>query len=141
MKERLNILLIKSFDDNLSQTEQDELNKGLIDYPELLKEKEELILIRKKLQSQTYGFQYGFSNKVMRRIDELQQSSQNIQLFFINQLSNLFRKWVAPIGAMSIALIVISLYFTDGFSSLKTVIGINEITIDDAMTLSAFNYK
>lgn len=141
MKERLNILLIKSFDDNLSQKEQDELNNGLIDYPELLKEKKELISIRNKLQSQTYGFQYGFSNKIMRRIDELQDSSQNLQIFFTNQLSNLFRKWVVPVGAISIALIVISLYFTDGYTSLKTIIGINEITIDDAMTLSAFNYK
>lgn len=141
MKERFKILLFKSFDDNLSQTEQNELERGLIEYPELLKEKEELISIRNELQSQTYAFQYGFSNKVMRRIDVLQQSYQNRQLFLTHQLSNLFRKWVVPIGAISIAVIVVSLYFTDGISSLKTVMGIHEITIDDALTFSVFNSK
>lgn len=135
MKEHIKILLIKSFDDNLTQKEQDELQKGFADFPEILQEKKELSLLRNVLKKQTYSFHYGFSDKIMRKIEASRfLPEQNMQDYFAAQLNALFRR-IAPVGIIAIAIIVIALYFTEGSASVKALIGINDISFNDAITL------
>ncbi len=77
MIKKLRKLLLMSFDNNLTQKEQEELKKGCEDFPELVKEKEELSSLMNVLQKRTYSFQQGFSSKIMREIESL--SSLTIQ--------------------------------------------------------------
>lgn len=139
MNEYLKLLLIRSFDDNLTQKEQEELQNGFADFPELVQEKEELSLLRNTLQKQTYSFHYGFSTKIMRRVEAFQQK-YNPQDYFVTQLNKLFR-WMAPVGTIAIMGIVIALYFAEGSASVKALIGVNDISFNDAITLSSYNYK
>jgi len=141
MKEHLKQLLIRSFDEPLTQSEQNELQQGLIDFPELIQEKEEISSLRNILQKQTYSFNYGFSDKIMRKIEASQPATeQNLQDYFAAQLSILFR-WIAPVGIAAILLIVVALYFSEGPASLKALIGANDYSFNDAITLSFYNYK
>lgn len=141
MNEHLKLLLLKSFDDDLSHNEQEELEKGLADNPDLRQEKEDIYLLRKTLRNQDYSFQSGFSGKIMRKIEAGRVSSdQGTPDGFAIQLYKLFR-WVAPIGTAAIVIIFLSLYFGEGPSAIKALIGLNDLTIEDAITLSVFNYK
>ena len=141
MKEHLKQLLIKSFDEDLSPKEQAELQKGFEDFPELLQEKEDILLLRNALQKQTYSFHFGFSDKIMRKIEASHSANeQNLQDYFAAQLSTLFR-WIAPVGIAAIVLIVVALYFSEGSASFKTLIGANDFSFNDAVTLSFYNFK
>jgi len=141
MKEHIKQLLIRSFDETLSPSEQDELQQGFIDFPELIQEKEDISSLRNILQKQTYSFNYGFSDKIIRNIEASQPAAeQSMQDYFSIQLSILFR-WIAPVGVAAIVLIVAALYFSEGPTSLKTIIGANEYSFNDAITLSFYNYK
>lgn len=139
MKEHLSQLLIRSFDDNLSQKEQDELQKGFasrIFGTELAQEKEALSLVRNALQKQSYSFHYGFSEKIMRKIEASRiLSEQNLQDYFAAQLNKLFLRWIAPVGTVAIVILVITLYFTENSAS------VNNLSFNDAFTLSIYNYK
>jgi hypothetical protein len=142
MKEHLKQLLIRSFDDNLTQKEQDELQKGFADFPELVQEQEALSLVRNALQKQSYSFHYGFSEKIMHKIEASQfLSGQNLQDYFVAQLNTLFLRWIMPVGTVAIAIIVITLYFTEGSASVNTITGVNDLSFNDAITLSIYNYK
>lgn len=142
MKEKLKLLLIRSFDDNLTQKEQEELQKGFADFPELVQEKEEISLLRNTLQKQTYSFHYGFSEKIMRKIEAPRfVSVQNLEDYFAVQLNKLFLRWIAPVGTVAIVIIVITLYFTEGSTSVNAITGINALSFNDAITLSIYNYK
>lgn len=139
MKDHLKELLIKSFDDELTEKENNELQKGFVDFPELLLEKEEISLLRNTIQNQKYTFNYGFSDRVMRKIESLSTNKQNLQDYFTSQLSSLFR-WVAPIGIAAILLIVITIYFTQDSVYINAISGENNLTLNDAITLTFYNY-
>jgi len=136
MKEHLKQLLIRSFDDNLTQKEQDELQKGFADYPELVQEKKALSLVRSALQKQCYSFNYGFSEKIMHKIEAAGfLSTENLQDYFAAKLNKLFFRWIVPVGTVAIVILVITLYFAENSTS------INNLSFNDAITLSIYNYK
>lgn len=138
MKEYLKQLLIRSFDDKLSQKEQDELQKGFAKFPELGQEKEALSFVRNALQKQSYSFNYGFSEKVMRKIEESQYlSGQNLHDYFTTQLNKLFLRWLMPVGTVAIAILVIALYFTEN----SATVNVSNLSFSDAFTLSVYNLK
>jgi len=140
MIKKLRILLLKSFDNNLSQKEKDELQKGFADFPELVQEKEDISLLRDVLQKRTYSFQQGFSNKILREIESLSSSTvQNPREYFETQLILLFR-WVVPVGTAAIILFLITVYLTQGSISVNTITGIENLSFSDAITLSFYNY-
>jgi hypothetical protein len=140
MIKKLRILLLKSFDNTLSQKEKDELQKGFADFPELVQEKEDISLLRDVLQKRTYSFQQGFSNKILREIESLSSSTvQNPREYFETQLILLFR-WVVPVGTAAIILFLITVYLTQGSISVNTITGIENLSFSDAITLSFYNY-
>jgi hypothetical protein len=140
MIKKLRKLLLMSFDNNLTYKEQEELKKGCEDFPELVKEKEELSSLMNVLQKRTYSFQQGFSNKIMREIESLSSlTTQNPREYFEAQLILLFR-WVAPVGTAAIILFLITVYLTQGSISVNTITGIENLSFNDAITLSFYNY-
>ena len=64
MIKKIKKLLLKSSDNNLNRREQETLQKGFEDFPELLREKEELSSLMNVLQKRNYSFQHGFSDRV-----------------------------------------------------------------------------
>jgi hypothetical protein len=140
MIKKLKKLLLKSFDNNLNQREQETLQKGCEDFPELLREEEELSSIINVLQKRTYSFQHGFSDRLMRKIETLSQiANPNPREYFETQLSLLFR-WVAPVGTATILLFLVAVYLTQGSISVNAITGIGNLSFSDAITLSFYNY-
>jgi hypothetical protein len=140
MIKKLKKLLLKSFDNNLSHKEQEALQKGFEDFPELVKEKQELSSIMNVLQKRTFSFQQGFSDNVMRKIESVSSlAGQNPREYFEAQLSLLFR-WVAPVATVAIIFFLISVYLTQGSISVNAINGIGNLSISDAITLSFYNY-
>ena len=133
-------LLLKSFDNNLNQGEQETLQKSFEDFPELVKEKEELLSLMNVLQKRTYSFQQGFSDRVMMKIESRSQIAiPNPREHFETQLRLLFR-WVAPVGTAAIILFLIAVYLTQGSISVNAITGIGNLSFNDAITLSIYNY-
>jgi hypothetical protein len=140
MIKKLKKLLLLSFDNNLSHKEQEELKKGCEDFPELVKEKEELSSLMNVLQKRTYSFQQGFSNKILGEIESLSYLMlQNPREYFEAQLILWFR-WVAPVGTAAILLFLIAVYMTQGSISISTITGIKNLSLNEAITLSFYNY-
>lgn len=140
MIKKLKKLFIKSFDDNLSLKEQEELQKGFGGYSEIEQKKEELSSLIRVLQKRNYSFQPGFSEKIMHKIESVSSLAiPNPREYFEAQLNLLFR-WVAPVGTAAIIIFLISLYLTQGSISVNTITGIENLSFNDAITLSFYNY-
>jgi len=140
MIKKLKKLLIKSYSNNLSYKEQDELQKDFARFPETVQQKEELSSLIQILQKRNYSFQPGFSGKIMREIESLTSLKKpDPREYFETQLSLLFR-WVAPAGTAVIIIFLISLYLTQGTVSVNAITGIDNLTFNDAITLSFYNY-
>jgi hypothetical protein len=140
MIKKLKKLLIKLYDNNLSHKDQEELPNGFAAFPELAQEKEELSSLIQVLQKRNYSFQPGFSEKIMRKIESVSYFAiPDPREYFEAQLNLLFR-WVAPAGAAVIIIFLISLYLTQGSISVNAITGIDNLTFNDAITLSFYNY-
>jgi hypothetical protein len=140
MKNKLKKLLLKSFDYKTNHKDHEKLQKGCNNFPESVKEKEELSSLMDVLQKQSYSFQQGFSDRVMRKIEIISSLAvTNSREYFDAQLSLLFR-WIAPVGMAAIVLFLIAVYITQGSISISAITGIENLSFNDAITLSFYNY-
>ena len=128
--EDLKKLLLRSYDDELSLTEKEALEKGLAESQELRDEKAAIESMRKTLGNFTPEFETGFSDRVMQQLESI-KSRTSLPIYSI------FKR-VALSGAAAIIALLISIYYTDGSLSLDALYGLYEYAPDEA-AVSFFN--
>jgi acetylglutamate kinase len=83
-------LLYRSFDSELNQSEQKKLDKALENSKELKSHKEEMLKMRNSLKSENpQNFGYMFADKVMGKINKLDEKSIDEQYF--DSIISIFR--------------------------------------------------
>ncbi len=91
MKDKLQEILYRSFDEKLSLEEELQLNAALMRSEELREEKNNILKIRKKVSSNKHiTFNEGFSDRVMDKIKTLKQGNSGEEFF--NSLFLTFKK-------------------------------------------------
>ena len=81
-----------------------------------------------------------FQIELMLKIETMSQIAiPNPREYFETQLSLLFR-WVAPVGTAAIILFLVAVYLTQGSISVNAITGIGNLSFNDAITLSIYNY-
>lgn len=128
--EDLKKLLLRSYDDNLSPTEKEALEKELLESQDLKNEQVAIESMRKTLGNFTPEFEAGFSDRVMQQVE-------NIDFKTSIPIYSVFKR-VALSGAAAIIALLISIYYTDGSLSLDALYGLYEYAPDEA-AVSFFN--
>lgn len=128
--EDLKKLLLRSYDDNLSPTEKEALEKELLESQDLKNEQIAIESMRKTLGNFTPEFEAGFSDRVMQQVE-------NIDFKTSIPIYSVFKR-VALSGAAAIIALLISIYYTDGSLSLDALYGLYEYAPDEA-AVSFFN--
>jgi len=123
-------LLLRSYDEELSSTEKEALEKGLAESQDLRNEKTTIESIRKMFGSVSPEFEAGFSERVMQKVETI-ESKNSLPIYSI------FKR-VALSGAAAIVALLISIYYTDGSLSLDALYGLYEYAPDEA-AVSFFN--
>jgi hypothetical protein len=124
--EKAKEILLKSYDEVLSENEKRELSQALETSETLRREKEILDRVNQDLSEWEAGFAPGFAERVLLRIAG--------ETPFVFQ--SVFRA-VALSGVAAIVLILLSVYFMDGSLNLDSLLGINGYAPDLGM-LSIF---
>ncbi|MBI3135552.1 MAG: hypothetical protein HYZ14_12820 [Bacteroidetes bacterium] len=120
MDEKLNDLLVRSFDQDLTPDEQAELDNALQNSEELRLEKEQLLSLRSLISNTSISPGQNFSSEVMDRIAENNFSTGTISLF----------KKIAYAGAASIIILLGSHLLSGGSLSLESFLGIESVSAD-----------
>ncbi len=118
-------ILLRSYDDTLTNEQQQQLARALDTSPELQQEKEELDRLRHEMASWQPDFHPGFTELVMQRIAGETFAFRSV-----------FRA-VALSGVAAIVLVLLSVYFMDGSLNIDSLLGINGYAPDLGM-LSMF---
>ncbi len=138
-------LLLRSFDEDLSPQEQQQLQKALKESAELRQKKRELeeveALLRNADMTTTIPF---FTGKVMTKIEDL-HSTQALSLMdeFALSLSRIFPK--VALSSLSLLLVLTAgLYLSEGNLSSNTLLGTSDISsellVSDDDYLNDFNF-
>ena len=122
-------LLIHSLDNELTPAEAKQLEEALANSPELRQEKERLLEIRAMFGAAKMEQDHTFVNKVMMRINQAKKPSFN------NVIVNLFPK-VAAACVLLFLVTLIGIYITEGTLSTDAIMGIEEMSVEDALTIT-----
>ena len=130
MKRQFLDLILKSYDEELSETERKNLERALADSAELRQEKERIEEIRNQITANTkQSFSEGFADRVMNRISE--KGPQRESDLFFESLFSVFR----PVAIA--ALLLIGVFITYNMTatediSLKGAYAIADVYVEDA---------
>lgn len=127
MDSQLLNLLIESFDRDLNATEQDQLNKALLVSPELKAEKDKLIAMRSMFSNVSISEDDTFVTRLKERLS-LDRQTENS---FNAKVVHLFPR-VAAACMIIIAALLMSVYVGEGTISMDSLMGVQDITIEDA---------
>ncbi len=132
----LSQLLHRSFDEALTAEERDRLERALALSKELRTEQRILSALRSKISSlQKRQFSPLFAQRVMREIDKHRRTIDESVYDFSLSLMFSFRK-IAVVGAILILLLLCGNFLSDGAFSLDKALGLQQVTLEDAWTLS-----
>jgi anti-sigma factor RsiW len=138
MEKRLKKLLYRSMDGDLSPKERSRLEQALRSSPDLRREKTELEGMRGLLEtSRASGFGPGFSDRVLRRISDLEKPvSLPVDSFNAN-MKKLFARIAVAGAAALLALTLYNLSVGDRFSE-EEVMFASETTFSELQNLPLF---
>ena len=123
-------LLYESFDRNLSNREQDVLDKALADSIELQSERTHIIEMREKLSnSNEQKFEPFFADRVMTKVRE--SHNQNDSNEFFEGITLLFRPVAIAATVIIITLVSINLLKSNQ-ASFEGALAVPEVTMSDA---------
>jgi hypothetical protein len=125
-------LLYASFDRELTEEEQERLEKYLRD-PDLKAEEEALRKTRALLGKTSWNFSEGFASRVMQRLEEEQQEQKVVEMEVGNQFLSLFRK-IAVASVAAIVVLLLTIYMTSGSISKETVLGMDNLSEDNLVS-------
>ena len=107
-------LLLRSYNEPLSEAENFRLEQSLAESEALRKEKDDMDNVRIKIAAFETDFSAGFTERLMQRIaGETGTAFQSV-----------FRT-IALSGVAAIILVLLSVYFVDGSLNLDSLLGIN----------------
>lgn len=129
-KEVLN-LLIYSLDNELSTEENIRLEKALASSEELRAEKERLLKMRVLMADLQQEPNPRFVSSVMEKIREAAEP------VFTKVIIQMFPK-VAAACVILVLAFFISIYVTEGTLSKDAIIGVQELSVDEALTLTEY---
>jgi anti-sigma factor RsiW len=134
MNERILELLFRSFDEQLTTEEDEELQEALEASEALRQEKDRIEAMRKMVsESGARTFEPFFAERVMKRVAELHES-RNGMWTLQEWLSRVFRR-VAIVGAaVAAGLVILNLVQADGVS-VAAAFGIPEVPIEDVLDM------
>ncbi len=124
--ENIKDLLLRSYDDTLTEAEKRQLQEALSSSGELQREKETLDRLRRTFSAYRPDFSPSFYDRVMARI-----SGEGTTVFL-----SVFRA-IALSGVAAIVLVLLAVYFMDGSLNIDSLLGINGYAPDLGM-LSMF---
>ncbi len=131
MNEEMLNLLIRSFDENLSEVERTSLDKALAGSPELREEKKQLSEMRQMIgETAERKFKPFFSARVMWHIEE----SQSEQEDFFGSLVWAFRVF-AMVGTAAIVLFFALNSKLANDLSIDSILGLPQLSIEDTWQL------
>ena len=131
MNEEMLNLLIRSFDENLSEVERTSLDKALAGSPELREEKKQLSEMRQMIgETAERKFKPFFSARVMRHIED----SQSEQEDFFGSLVWAFRVF-AMVGTAAIVLFFALNSKLANDLSIDSILGLPQLSIEDTWQL------
>jgi len=132
MNEEMLNLLIRSFDENLSEVERTSLDKALAGSPELREEKKQLSEMRQMIgETAERKFKPFFSARVMRHIE----ASQSEQEDFFGSLVWAFRVF-AMVGTAAIVLFFALNSKLANDLSIDSILGLPQLSIEDTWQLA-----
>ncbi len=134
MDEKILILLHRSFDGPLTDSEQDALAEALAASPELRAEKEQIATMRAGIaRAPADSFGPFFAERVMQKLAVETASEDNPALFF-ESLVYLFRR-VALAGAVAVIVLVAYNWQSSDEISLASAFGANEAGVEEVLEM------
>lgn len=131
MNEKMLELLYRSFDDELTEAERDELHAALTASPELQEEKKRLAELRKMVgETAESTFKPFFSARVMRQVKELQRGPEE----WVRALVWGFKRVVIA-GALTAVLLVAVNVASGGRLSFDSLLALPQLEITDTWQL------
>jgi hypothetical protein len=132
MNEKVIDLLYRSFDDNLTPEENEELNKALAKSQELREEKDRIAAMRSVLSaSGAKSFRPFFAERVMHAITSAAERRNGLELFF-ESLQFSFRR-VAVVGATAILILLAYNIMKSGHISVAGAFGMPQETLEEVL--------
>ncbi|MEL6923436.1 MAG: hypothetical protein AAFO94_05250 [Bacteroidota bacterium] len=130
-RNELSALLAYSLDNELSAEQQQILDKAFAKYPDLLKEREELLQLRQLLGRQRLSPNKQFVNTVLEGIaTEHRPTEKSLS----GSLVQLFPK-VAAACVIVLLVSLLNLYLNGDGWSTEALLGLSELTPDDAYSI------
>jgi len=141
MKQKILNLLYRSFEENLSQTEKETLDKELEHSQTLRNERDKIIKMRGLVKTDpNYTFQPLFADRVMGKIQtQVKTNSPTVQEFFDSLLWT-FRR-VAIAGVFAVLLLFTYNIINSGQFSLTSMLGMPQLTVEDTLELDDFTER
>lgn len=124
-------LLALSLDQELTKEEQQKLDEAFAKYPELEKEKAELLEMRSLLVKQEIVPNTSFVNSVL---EKTRQTKLVTQKGFNTIMTSLFPR-VAAACVIVLLVSLLSVYFQEGGLSTEMLLGLTEISPDEAYNI------
>lgn len=121
-------LLLRSLDTELSQDEAEKLEQALQESEVLRQEKVRLLAMRGQLGAWTAPEDPTFADRVMVKLGK--QAEEDLSAVIIR----LFPR-VAAACVLILAVALGTIYVTEGSLMLDTIIGVNEVVLEDAVLL------
>jgi hypothetical protein len=132
MNKKILKLLYRSFDSQLTRQEQQQLDEALANSRTLREEKERIISLRDDISSLTAGsFKPFFAERVIERINRLDNTEQNLYPFF-ESLWYLFRRVVIAGAVVAIILVSHNLWVSRDIT-LASAFGASQVTVEQLL--------
>ncbi len=121
-------LLLRSLDTELSRTETERLEQALQESEVLREEKNRLLAMREQLGAWSASDDPSFADRVMVKLGK--KAEEDLSAVIIR----LFPR-VAAACVLILAVALGTIYVTEGSLMLDTIIGVNEVVLEDAVLL------
>lgn len=131
---RIEKLIYKSLDLQITEKEKLKLEKALKDSPELRKQMDEITMIRHNAAQKQHNFSPWFDAKVMHSIKELSSAPSAMAFPFKTY------RTATLIGFATIAAILVITLILNGSLSLNAITGLNSINADNLFAFVAFDF-
>jgi anti-sigma factor RsiW len=130
-------LLYRSFDDELTEKERARLEKAVKESDDLRKEKDRILAQREALaESAAPSFRSLFPERVMRRIESLDQKKNGFESFY-ETLLVVFRRFAIVGAAILLLLLIYNLQSGDILSS-DEIYYASDLTFEEILDLPLF---
>lgn len=120
-------LMLRSLDFPLTPEESKKLEEGLLQFPELVVERDELMNIREALSGLKLEASPSFQKQVMAQLPSAKEVTLTIAI----------SRWLPRVAAaclVAIALAALSVYLTEGSLTTEAIMGIQDLAPEDAYT-------